>query len=164
TGVQFVGRYTDLGAEAEHLAVGPGGGGVDHHGGGIDPGAERVGDLDAAGRDGLGVPGGPAGDVVEGLVHAVDHLDRDVHAQVLLAPVRVIGRDHALEVAVDGHPGRVERAHHTIDGGLAERGVQQDGLGGVADTAAAGLAVDREADRLVQVRVSVDVEVAVAGA
>ena len=71
-GVELLGADADLGAEAELLAVGEAGGGVDHDGGGVDLGGEALGGGQVAGDDGFGVARTVTPDVIDGAAEIVD--------------------------------------------------------------------------------------------
>src|SRR5690606_19609637 len=96
---------SDLGTEAELLAVDEAGRGVDQDGGRVDLGGEAVRGPEVGRDDGLAVPGAVAGDVVDGLVEAVDHPDRQLQGQELLRPVVLGRRRHP--VLAEHAPGRL---------------------------------------------------------
>src|SRR3546814_3086783 len=60
-GVELLGRYADLGAEAELLAVDEAGGGVHDDGGGVDLAGEALCGSQVGGADRLAVAGAVAG-------------------------------------------------------------------------------------------------------
>src|SRR5690606_9254797 len=85
---------SDLGAEAELLAVDEAGRGVDQDGGRVDLGGEAVRGPEVGRDDGLAVTRAVAGDVVDGLVQAVDHPDRQLQVEELVRPVVLGGGRH----------------------------------------------------------------------
>src|SRR3546814_4279730 len=72
-GVELLGRYADLGAEAELLAVDEAGGGVHDDGGGVDLAGEALCGSQVGGDDRLAVAGAVAGDVGDGGIEGVAH-------------------------------------------------------------------------------------------
>ena len=138
------------------FAVGEGGAGVDHDGGGVYFVGESLCGGDIGGADCFGVAAGVAADVVEGPVDAVDGAGGDVHAEVFVGPVGVGGGHDGgsaegcefFGVAVDGDAGVLQRGNNRKFVLVAEVGVDEDGFGGVADATAAGFAVEQYGDGL----------------
>ena len=105
-GVQLLRGDADLGAHPELRAVGERGGGVDHHGGRVDPRGELPGRPHVLGDDRLGVAGRSGRDVRDRRVQRVDDGDGDVQRQVLGVPVGVGGRHDVATAAGPRSPRR----------------------------------------------------------
>src|SRR6266536_5974471 len=90
SGVELLGRDSDLGAEPEALTVGETSRGVHDDHGRIDVTCEAAGGVEVAGDDGLGMPGTKAVDVRDRVVERCG--DGDGHLQRKeLAPEVVVG-------------------------------------------------------------------------
>ncbi|MNE12049.1 hypothetical protein D3C80_1048290 [compost metagenome] len=104
-------------------------------------------------------------DVLDGLVQAIDHTDRQDRVEVLGVPVGLGGR-----FGLDDRPGALaatqfdalllEAAGHFRQEALGHLLVDQQRFHGATDAVAVGLGVERHAPGLVQVGVLADVDVA----
>src|SRR5699024_4948479 len=74
-GVELLGGDAHFAAQTELPAVGEPGGGVPVHRRAVHQGEELPGGGLVIGNDGVGVVGGVGGDMGDGLLHAVHHLD-----------------------------------------------------------------------------------------
>src|SRR5690606_39002732 len=129
-------------------------------------GDESLGVGGGTGGDDFGVVGGVALDVDDGGLQVVDHAHGQHQVQVFGVPVRVGGRDHVR------HQGARCVIASQFDATLAQRDrrpwqefasdvlVHQQGFQRVAGRGPAALAVDQQGQRLVDVGIGVDEQVA----
>ena len=122
----------------------------------VDSVGKPLGRSHIGGHDGLGVSGAVFVDVGDCGVDAVHHGHRDVHRKVFAAQVVLSG------VQMHRHPGVLQGGHQPGHGVIGDRGVDQQRLGGVADTGPAGLGVQQDPFRHLQVGAFVHVDVTVA--
>jgi len=146
--VELGGGDADLGAEAELVAVGEAGGGVDQHGAGVDLADKPLGMGVFFGDDRLGVERAVTVDMVDRLIQSVDNLDCQDQVQILRLPVLFTRRQRTRGEAADGfvapdlHLEGAERIGHAGDESVGDVAVHEQGFQRVADPGTLGLGVD----------------------
>ncbi|MNZ18866.1 hypothetical protein D3C78_358860 [compost metagenome] len=162
--MQLVGGNTDFRAQAVLEAVGEAGRGVEHDRRRIDLGHELAGFTLVFADDRVGVVRAIVVDVLDGLVQAIDHTNRQDGVEVLGEPIVFAGRlgldqrtgtlapaqFDALFLETAGHF-RQETFSHTL--------VDQQGFHRTANTVTVSLGVESNAQGLVQVRVLGNIDV-----
>ena len=166
--MQARGGNADLRAQAQFAAIGKTRGGVDHH----HRRAQRFdeaarGSLVGGGND-LGVVGGVATDMGDGLLQAFDHAHGDDQVQelggivVLAGRLRIGHQGTGRRVATDLHAANTQRLRGPRQEIRRHLRMHQQGLQRIAHARARGLAVQQQAQGQVQVGGAVHVQVAYA--
>src|SRR5690606_17688875 len=169
--VELVGADANFGTKAKLAAVVESSTRVDHHRTTIDLAGELARGGEAFGNDRIGVVGAVMIDVLDCLVERVDDLDRDGGTEEL-GPVVLVGRSRrptneraGARATADGYFMRFKGSGHPREKLAGHGDVDEQRLGGVADTHPLALAVDDDrlghgmVGRLVDVDMAVAVEV-----
>ena len=119
-----------------------------------------------AGHDRLGVARAVGVDVGDRLLHRGHHLDRQNQIAVLRGPVILGGRyqgGHDLArcfITPQLHPSLVQRLHQGRKAGGGHILMNQQGFNGVAGRGVGGFGIEGDRDRLLQIRLTVYVQLA----
>ena len=171
--MDLVGGNTDFRTQAVFETVGETGGGVHHHRAGVHFGEEAAGQGVVLGDDGFGMARAVAVDVLDGFINILDDFHRQYRCQVFLFPVGFrgrlhIGHAHAFQ-KITGLLATTElhACLPVLGGQLGENllgdGIgHQQGFGGVAGAITLGFGIKGHADRLGDIRLLINVGVAVA--
>ena len=157
---------TDLGTEAELAAIGELGGCIVQHDGAVDPREEALCHILVLGDDRIRMARGPAFNMCQRAVEAIDHGDGKDGRKVFRAPI-FLGRGlHARDdragtrIAAQLAAGVDKRGRNPGEQCVGHGGINQQRFERAADAGAAHLGIDHEVDSLLRIGRPINIHVA----